>query len=263
MSGLSIPAQLLRGFAVDFLTAHAPAAAEVIMSPRYRLSIGGHVFDGRDKSYLPATVAQLEQFPGLCVTVHDVVLSPDGVAMRFTEHGASAGSGVLSTWGGITLFRLQEGQLEHGWAEEDYFARKRQLKSGEPDAILPPHVAPWDRPVEAAQRETEALVRHWLDQPAALFQDVEEISAQGPLLGDLIEPENILVSFLFTAGNRAAVHARVSGQYRGGFADVTGRIGTHVTVPVAAIIDVADGAIRRVQLCGDRLGLNRARRPPR
>lgn len=263
MNGISIPARLLRGFAVDFLTAHAPAAAEVIMSPHYRLSIGGHLFDGRDGSYLPATVAQLEQFPGLCVTVHDVVLAPDAVAMRFTEHGASAKGGVVSTWGGVTLFRIVDGQLEHGWAEEDYFARKRQLKTGEPDEIRAPHVAPWDRPIEEARAETEKLVRQWLSEPATLFRDVEEISAQGPQLRDLVEPEEISVSFLFTAGNRAAVHAKVSGRYKGSFVDVSEPIGVGVSVPVAAIIDVADGAIRRVQLCGDRLGLNRSLLPAR
>jgi predicted ester cyclase len=263
MSSLSIPAQLLRGFAVDFLTAHAPAAAEVIMSPRYRLSIGGHLFDGRDGSYLPATVAQLEQFPGLCVTIHDVVLAPHAVAMRFTEHGASAKGGAVSTWGGITLFRLEDGQLEHGWAEEDYFARKRQLKTGEADSILPPHAAPWDRPVEQEKPETERLVRQWLGRPATVFEDAEEISAQGPQLAQLVTPEKISISFLFAAGNRAAVHAIVSGRYEGGFVDVPDSVGTRVSVPIAAIIDVANGAIHRLQICGDRLGLNRSLLPAR
>lgn len=263
MTGISMPAQLLRGFAVDFLTAHVPAAARAIMAPGYRLSISGHLFEGRDDSYLPATVAQLEQFPGLCVTVHDVVLAPDAVAMRFTEHGASAKGGIVSTWGGVTTFRICDGQLEHGWAEEDYFARKRQLKTGEPDAILPPHAAPWDRPVEPARAETETVVRQWLSEPATLFRDIEEISAQGPRLHDLIEPDDVSVSFMFTAGIRAAVHAIVSGRYKGGFADAPGPVGAKVSVPVAAIIDVADRAIRRVQLCGDRLGLNRSLMPGR
>jgi len=263
MNGISIPAQLLRGFAVDFLTAHSPAAAKVIMSPHYRLSIGGHLFDGRDDSYLPATVAQLEQFPGLCVTVHDVVLSPDAVAMRFTEHGAAAKGGTISTWGGITLFRLVDGKLDHGWAEEDYFARKRQLKSGVPDSILAPHVAPWDRSVEQPNAETEAVVGRWLNKPATLFRGAEEICAQGPKLGALVEPEEVSVSFLFTAGKRAAVHARVSGRYKGGFPDAPDAIGAHVSVPVAAIVDVEDGAIGRVQLSGDRLGLNRSLLPAR
>ncbi len=104
---ISPSAQLLRGFAVDFLTAHNLAAVETIMEPDYSLSIGGHLFSGRDDSYLPATAAQLEQFPGLCVTVHDTVIGPEIVAMRFTEHGASVRhGGQLSTWGGVTLFRI-------------------------------------------------------------------------------------------------------------------------------------------------------------
>ncbi len=147
---LSPQARALRGFAVDFLTAHDVSAVERVMDPAYRLSIGGHVLDGRDTSYLPATAAQLDQFPGLTVTVHDTILGSDGVAMRFTEHGASLrDGGRVAAWRGITLFRLQDGRLAQGWAEEDYFARKRQLKSGAPDPVAParaPRLGPADAP---------------------------------------------------------------------------------------------------------------------
>ena len=74
-------AQLLRGFAIDFLTAHNNAVVERIMAPNYCLNIGGLVFDSRDDEYLPATAAQLEQFPGLNVTVHDVVIGENALAM--------------------------------------------------------------------------------------------------------------------------------------------------------------------------------------
>ena len=73
---LSPEARALRGFATDFLTSHDVSAVEWVMDPAYRLSIGGHVFDGRDTQYLPATAAQLDQFPGLTVTVHDAILGP-------------------------------------------------------------------------------------------------------------------------------------------------------------------------------------------
>src|ERR1700722_5731760 len=102
-NGISLQARLLRGFAVDFLTSHDLRAVEGIMDPDYRLTIGGHVFEGRDHVYLPATAAQLDQFPGLAVTVHDVMLAPDAVAMRFSEHGVSRrNQGRAAVWGGIT-----------------------------------------------------------------------------------------------------------------------------------------------------------------
>lgn len=257
--GISTSARLLRGFAVDFLTAHSSAAARQILSPDYRLSISGHLFDGREDSYMPATVAQLEQFPGLCVTCHDVVLAPGAAAMRFTEHGAQAKDGTISTWGGITMFRIVDDRLEHGWAEEDYFARKRQLKSKRADAILPPHVAPWDQPVEEHDPETERVLRARLADPSTIFHDIDEISAEGPPLAELVTAQSIEVSFLFTAGRRAAFHAVVSGHYAGGYADVAAeKVGRPVSIPIAAIVDVASGAIGRMQLCGDRLGLNRS-----
>ena len=258
MTTVSLPARLLRGFAVDFLTAHNPAAAEWIMDPAYCLSIGGHVLNGRDTAYLPATLAQLDQFPGLCVTCHDVVLSPDAVAMRFTEHGVSAREGLPSSWGGITLFRIDGGRLRQGWAEEDYLARKRQLKTGICDAILPPHRAPWDSPMLPADADSARLLRNLLADPAALLERAEDMSMEGPRLLDLLAPSSIEISMLFTAGTRAAFHAVIAGSYRGGFAEIP-RIGSGQpgTLPVAGIVDIAGNAVVRVQLCGDRLGLSR------
>jgi len=255
---LSAVARLLRGFAVDFLTAHDTSVVERIMDPAYRLSIGGHLFDGRDESYLPATAAQLDQFPGLCVTVHDVVIAPDACAMRFTEHGVSAREGRASSWGGITLFRVRDGRLAHGWAEEDYFARKRQLKNGVVDTIGRPHPAPWDEPEQGPDAGVETVVRALLADPARLLDGLEELSAEGPRLASLIAPAGIEVSTCFSAGNRAAFHAVLTGAYAGGFDDVDAdRVAGDIRLPVAGIVDTRGGRIARVQLCGDRLGLHR------
>ncbi|WP_157083095.1 hypothetical protein [Novosphingobium lentum] len=263
MTGTIDPAAcLLRGFAVDFLTAHNAAAAQRIMDPGYRLSIGGHLFDGRDGSYLPATLAQLEQFPGLCVTVHDVIIGEDAMAMRFTEHGVSIRSpGHAAAWGGITLFTTSAGRLRHGWAEEDYFARKRQLKSGVCDQVLPPHQAPWDEPALAPDASTEAAARAFLAVPGSLLErpHVETICAGGPALGQLIVPSALTVNMLFTAGNRAGFHVTCHGSYAGGFADVdAGLTGREVTLPMAGMMTLdPSGDVTRVQVSADRLGLHR------
>lgn len=262
LGNLPAPARLLRGFATDFLTSHDRAEAERIMAPGYRLSIGGHLFDGRDGSYLPATCAQLEQFPGLCVTVHDVMLGQDCLAMRFTEHGVSTRNpGRAAAWGGITLFRIAGGQLAQGWAEEDYFARKRQLKSGICDSICAPHPAPWDGPVVPRNDATEQVVSQWLEDPAAVLSSpvVEPILAEGPGLGELIRPSGLTLSALVSAGPRAAFHVECHGAYAGGFDDIPAEhTGIPVVLMMAGLADVAAGQITRVQLSADRLGLHRA-----
>jgi hypothetical protein len=256
---ISEEARLLRGFAVDFLTSHDVAAVDWVMDPAYRLSIGGFLLDGRDDSYLPATAAQLDQFPGLCVTVHDTIIGTAGVAMRFTEHGVSQRDKVASTWGGITLFRMAGGRLSHGWAEEDYLARKRQIKSRECDAIPPPHPCPWDSPPLPPLEETESAVREWARDPGLLEgPEIEQIASGGPRFGKCVTPAEVTVSHLFTAGGRAALHLVCSGSYNGGFRDIAeDMVGTPVEVRVAGILDVAEGRVTRAQLSADRLGLHR------
>jgi predicted ester cyclase len=264
---ISPSAQLLRGFAVDFLTAHNLAAAETIMEPDYTLSIGGHLFEGRDDSYLPATAAQLEQFPGLCVTVHDTVIGPDAVAMRFTEHGASIRhQGRLSTWGGVTLFRIKNGRLHQGWAEEDYFARKRQLNTGMCDEVKAPQPSPWDAPCEAPEVEVEALAAAWLTNPSNLVDTSrnDEISAEGPHFADLVAIDTVTINQLFSAGNRGAFHLSCGAAYTGFFEDIDpARSGQRVSLHLAGIFDIKNGKMAHVQITADRLGLHRSLMGPK
>lgn len=264
---ISRSAQLLRGFAIDFLTGHNVAAVKTIMEPDYALSIGGFLLSGRDDSYLPATAAQLDQFPGLCVTVHDTVIGPDAVAMRFTEHGVSnRHDGRLSTWGGVTLFRIKNGRLHQGWAEEDYFARKRQLAENSCDIIKAPHPAPWDAPCEAPDAAVEAVASNWLTKPASWADAarIDEISAEGPRFADLVAIETIAIDQLFSAGQRGAFHLSCSGTYRGGYPDIAAaRVGQPVTVRLAGLFDLRDGQVSQVQVTADRLGLNRSLMEPK
>jgi len=260
-TALSAPTRLLRGFACEFLTCHDLAAVERIMDPAYRLTIGGHRFVGRDVEYLPATAAQLEQFPGLCVTVHDVVLGPQAVAMRFTEHGVSRKHGRAAAWGGITMFKIEAGRLLEGWADEDYFARKRQLAVGVCDAVRAPHPAPWDGPTEAPDMGTETIGRQWLRDPGALIaaQLVEQICAEGPTLAELITVDEFVVDALFSAGSRMGFRGVGRGRYAGGFPDLErSRAGQPVELSVTGLLTVANGAVAHAQIAFDRLGLHRS-----
>jgi len=259
--GISPQARLLRGFAVDFLTSHDLTAVELIMDAAYRLSIGGHVFEGRDNDYLPATAAQLEQFPGLVVTVHDVVLSSDWIAMRFSEHGVSRRNpGCAAVWGGITMFRIQHGRLLHGWADEDYFARKRQLSTGVCDGVKPPHPAPWDVAVEAPDADSLAATRRWLCNQRA-FEDtaVEQICAQGPSFAELVSVEEFRVDVMMSAGTRVAFRTISHGRYVGGFADIDrSRVGQAIDLSVMGLVTVRNHAVCDAQIVFDRLGLYRS-----
>ena len=260
IEGISDAARLLRGFATDFLTSHDIGEVERIMDPAYALSIGGFLLDGRDDAYLPATRAQLEQFPGLVVTVHDVVLGPDAMAMRFTEHGASIRNpGRAAAWGGVTLFRLAGGRLRHGWAEEDYLARKRQLKTGRVDAIRAPHPCPWDMPCLAPEAATEAVAQAWLADPAApLSPVVDQVIVEGPRFETLVTPASLAVTTLFSAGDRAAFHLEWHGSYAGGFDDIDPeQIATPVVLRMAGLLTVRDGTVVEAQISADRLGLHR------
>lgn len=263
---ISQQARLLRGFATDFLTSHDTGEVRRIMSPDYRLSIGGVTFEGRDGAYLPATAAQLDEFPGLCVTVHDTILSPGAVAMRFTEHGVSSKlPGRGSAWGGITLFEIEDGRLRRGWAEEDYFARKRQLKSGIPDPVAAPCIAPWDNPCLDEDPQVVEVASVWLSDPAFVARcAVEEIRVGGPRFADLVSGTNVALNKVFSAGRRAAFHVGIDGKYAGGFGDVEPHlVGTPVTLRLAGILDVEDGAVVRAQISADRLGLYRQLMPRR
>jgi predicted ester cyclase len=259
--GVSAQARLLRGFAVDFLTSHDLSAVEGIMDPAYRLTIGGHIFEGRDQVYLPAAAAQLDQFPGLVVTVHDVLLAPDAVAMRFSEHGVSGRNpGRAAVWGGITMFRLMHGRILHGWADEDYFARKRQLTTGVCDAVKSPHPAPWDFPVETSDPLSLDATRRWLGNPRAFAgPGVEQICAEGPAFAELIIVDEFRVDVMMSAGARVVFRAISHGRYAGGFADIDGSlVGQSIDLSTMGIVTVRGNEVCDVQIVFDRLGLFRS-----
>ncbi len=255
-------AALLRGFAVRFLTCQEWEVLPLVMAPHYQLNVGGFLIEGRDEQYRGAMVAQFEQFPGLCVTVHDVVLGEQAIAMRFTEHGASRrDDGRRAAWQGVSLFRIENGHLYRGWAEEDYIARKRQLRSGVCDHIEAPHPSPWDSRMEGANPAAEQCARDWLKGTALLSSSCGAITAGGadPELAGLIGDVTAEVDELFSAGDRVAFHVTCRGTYAGGFADVeASRVGSPITVRAAGIVSVHAGEVRKARVVADRLGLYRS-----
>ena len=84
---------LMRRYVNDYTNRHDTTVCKDIMEPDYTLRMGPHIVTGRDDNYIPAAQRQFRQFPGLCLTVHEIVTNGARLAMRFSEHGASTRDG--------------------------------------------------------------------------------------------------------------------------------------------------------------------------
>ena len=253
---------LMRRYVVDYTNSHDLTVCDEIMEPDYVLRMGPHVVAGRDEAYKPATRRQLEQFPGLGLTVHEVVTGGDRLALRFSEHGASVRhGGAVAVWGGIGLYTWNGRRLTGNRVEQDYLARRRQLAEGVPDAVAPPAPAPWDTVAREPDTAVERVARAWAADGLPAVGEVVLDDGRGPAA--LVEPETVEVDDLFTAGDRAALHVGVHGVYRGGLDGCEDAVGAPATLHAAALVTVADGRVAAGRVIRDRLGLARALTPVR
>lgn len=233
---------LVRRWAVSWINGHDPSVCTELLAPDYQLRIGTFEVDTRD-GYVEATLGQLQQFPGLVLTVHGVLTNGTQAALWFTEHGASLRHGArAAAWVGVVLFEGDGTRLTRAWAEEDYAARKRQLASGVPDPVAGPAVAPWDTVPEPADPAAEAVVRAWVEAglppvPGVVHDDAAHDDAGPALSGDGGE-----VDVIMSAGRRVAFHARV-----------TASASPEVSIRVAGLVRVRDGAVRDGVVVTDRL----------
>lgn len=253
----------MRRYVVDYTNSHDLAVCDEIMEPDYVLSMGSHVLSGRDAAYKPATRRQLEQFPGLGLTVHEVVSNGERLALRFSEHGASARhGGAVAVWGGIGLYAWNGTRLTANRVEQDYLSRRRQLVDGVPDTVPAPAPAPWDTAARAPDAGVESAAAAWAAQGAPPVGDVVVDDGRDPAA--LVEADEVVVDDLFSAGDRAAVHVTVHGSYRGGlpgFAELDEQVGAPATLHAAALVTVTEGRVVAGHVVRDRLGLARALAP--
>ena len=264
---------LTRRWAVNWLSGQDSSQLVDLLADDYELRIGSLALHGRP-SYADAVLGQFAQFPGLGLTVHDVITDGERVAVRFTEHGASsAHGGRVSAWGGIALHRVVDGRISSTFAEEDYAARRRQLAAGVVDGVEPPHPSPWDVTPEGPDEHVEETVRQWLHEQWLHEQwlDGQLEAAGGPvavgggvLIDDqihgqpvdrIISPEALVVDELFSAGRRAAFHVTQTG--RGVLDAAVVRLG------IAGMVSVEAGAVVDGRLVRDRLGALRGSMPAR
>ena len=250
----------MRRWVLDFFNRHDAAVCREILAPDYALRIGDHTIAGRDAQYIPAVQQQLDQFPGLGMTVHRVLVGQDQIALQFTEHGASGGAGGrVACWSGVALYRCRGSHLVGCVAQEDCMARQRQLKSGMADPIDRPAAAPWDEIAHAPDLQAEAVVRRWLHQswpPSArqVVCDDEHVADLTPLAFTV---NNAEVTDIFSSGSSVAFHVRQSGRYLSGLPSLAASARSTVLYG-AGIVTVMDGEVHTGRVIRDRAGLRRA-----
>ena len=250
------PTDLARRWVVDYFNSHDANAAREFTTPDYTLNIGEYRFAGRDEQWLPAVQKQMDTFPGLGMTVHKVLVGANRVAVVFTQHGASGGTGGRVTcWSGVAIYRSNGQQLCGCVAQEDYMTRQRQLKSGVADAIDTPAPAPWDTAALLSDAHAEAVVRQWLTAswPSTATDvrcDDEHITGIPLVFG----VESCEVTELFSSGPEVAFHARQIGRYVGGLPGVEPRPLTSV-LHCNGIVRVQDGQVVSGRVIRDRIGL--------
>ena len=267
-------AALLRRYVDDWLNAADASVCEELLDPDYAVHIGGHLLAGRDDAYVPATLRQLQQFPGLVVTVHEVLVARDRIAMRFSERGASVRhGGRTASWTGVALFRWDGTRLTEAFVEEDYWARRAQLAGAAAVPPALPAAASWAHAPAAPDPAAENLVRRWLRAPGsvsadAVVADDGSHAARAPLV-DVVHVE---VQEIFSRRGLVAFAATQRGTYLGGLdaagpggatggAEVDVAVGVEVELGSAGIVEVADGRITSGHVVRDRLGLERRLQP--
>lgn len=247
---------LARRWVVDYFNSHDASAAREFATPGYTLRIGEYTFAGRDAQWLPAVQKQMDTFPGLGMTVHQVLAGSNRVAVLFTQHGASGVSGGrVACWSGVAIY-LSDGQQLCGCvAQEDYMTRQRQLKSGVADVVEAPAPAPWDTPVLPPDREAEAVVSRWLTgswpSPIAGVRCDDEHITGVPLAFEVASGE---ITELFSSGPEVAFHVRQTGSYLGGLPGVASHARTSV-LHCNGIVRVQDGQVVSGRVIRDRMGL--------
>lgn len=253
--------RLMKRYAIDYTASHDQTATKDIMEPDYVLIMGPHRVVGRDDQYFAATRKQMDQFPGLGFTVHEMVTSGERLVLRFTEHGASLRhEGRRCAWGGIGLYAWNGKRLVSNHVEQDYFSRASQLRTGKANPVEPPAIAPWDTVAEAPDRDAEGVVLQWLragglsTTPSVLCDD----AWTGNTVAALVEQHEITINDCFSCGSSVAFHVAQHGTLMPGFSADPADVGRDVTLYAAGLVHVADGAVAAGRVIRNRLDLLRS-----
>jgi hypothetical protein len=247
--------QLMRTYCIDYTNSHDLSVCDAIMDPDYVVYITGMSL-GRDSAYKPSVAQVFERFPNLGLAVHEFVTNGDRLAMRFSEHAADT-SGGLACWPGIGLYDWNGSQLTTCRVEQDFWSQQRQLDSGVPDALEPPHLDPWTTTTASpSQRAAEQVAREWLVAGDLSRARTGRIDDSAPAdYAPVVKATATAIHDLFSAGDRVAFHASLAGTYCGGLsADVAGSEGHAARIDVAGILRITGGEVDDARLVTDRFG---------
>jgi hypothetical protein len=252
---------LMRRYVVDYLQCQNPEVCAQIMSPDYVLHMGDTKLGPRDAVYVPAVVRQLQQFPGLGMTVNEIVFTEDRLAMRFTQHGASVRhDGRRASWGGIGLYQWNGHQLTSNYAIEDYYSRRVQLAGGPTELVESPAVAPWDEAPAVEDSSAVEDISDWIQGRTPLTAERSVMFDNEPAgnASALIDVQSTRVDELFSAGPAVGFHITQHGLYRGGL-EVPDNVLGHEAVlfSVGLVRRLADGTIAG-RVIRERVGLQRS-----
>lgn len=253
---------LMRRYCIDYTSVHDLSVCDDIMADDYAVTISGRTLEMDD--YRGAVTAAFRRYPTLVLTVHELMLSGDRLAMRFSEHGAAADDpDHVAVWPGLSLYRWDGQRLRTCRVEQDFVARDEQTASGLTAPLEPPHPDPWATTRDlAGDTACETAVRRWVDELTA--DPVAALRAPGVRVLESTQPTAILadqrlrIDDLFSAGSRVAAAITLSGIYAGGLTGVDDTlIGTPGELPATLIADVGDGRVTGVRMVRDRWGLAR------
>jgi len=250
---------LMRRYCIDYTSAHDISQIETIMSDDYRITVSGRTMGLAQ--YRDAVIAAFRRYPSLTLTVHEIMMSGNRLAMRFSEHGALDGQGgEVSVWGGISLYQWDGERLLSCRVEQDFLGRDEQGVTGVTAPLEPPHPDPWAATLsETANVLNEQLVRGWLMEyakspdEAGRFVRFLETGPARPVL----DPLTVEVEDIFSAGDRVAVSVTFRGEYCGGLQVDSAAVGMPGELPANLIATVDEGDLIAVSMVRDRWGLAR------
>lgn len=260
-SGPAAFVQLMKIYVVDYTNSHDQTQTERIMDPDYTLRMGSSVVSGRDTEYANATRRQMDQFPGLCLTVHEIYTSEDRLVMRFSEHGASIRhQGAHAAWGGIGLYRWNGSRLKTNSVEQDYFSRAEQLASGDPRPLEAPAISPWDTSASQPDAHSEAVARNFIfGGKIAIAPEVQcDDAPAGAPMPVIVKQESVIINDLFSCGRVVAFHVSQHGALLEDFAERATDIGRKVTLHMAGVLHIANDRVRSGRIIRNRLELRRS-----
>jgi len=245
--------KLMKRWVVNYFNQHNDAAAREFISPDYTLEIGDVVFQGRDTQWLPAVQQQFKLFPSLSMTVHQAIAGDGWSAAWFSEHGAS--DGKAACWSGVAIYINNGHQLTRCVAQEDYFTRHRQMKSGVCDALEAPAVAPWDMNQLPPNESAKAVVKDWLNgswppSESNVRCDDEHITGV-PLQ---FKVQTSVIDELHASGNEVVFHVRQTGIYLSGIAGLEPHQ-ENAVLHCNGIVKVDNGRVISGRVIRDRVGL--------